>query len=225
MNRDKNRAVSLISRMVGACFLVLAGAFMLAAQESQPDARAGVTSGKDLSTKSVPADGRKPAGQVLPVSPDGTGDTRQPAQSTGKSPTSPQPPKPVSKPSDQSEPPTKQKKQAVRLRRDPFSTTDTMWKIAEQSNIKQSGPFKEGPNPRPAMISIPSLQLRGLADDGVQPAVALVEVQGGNVFVIRKGNTLSVPSGDSMIRFKILDISKFGVQIEVPSTGKLILIQ
>jgi hypothetical protein len=115
-----------------------------------------------------------------------------------------------------------EKKQVTDHIRDPFRTTDLMREAAERaSGIPSVGGVPANLIP----TKIPSLKLRGFSEDGIQPAVALLEVQGAGVFVVRKHDSLTVPADDHHVGLFVHDVTQHGIVMEVQGSGRMILVR
>ncbi len=115
-----------------------------------------------------------------------------------------------------------EKKQVTDHVRDPFRTTDLMREVAERAS---GTPSVSGVPANLIPTKIPSLKLRGFSEDGIQPAVALLEVQGAGVFVVRKHDSLTVPTDDHHVGLYIHDVTPRGIVVEVQGSGRLILVR
>ena len=106
--------------------------------------------------------------------------------------------------------------------RDPFRTTDVMRNLAERA-----GGINDMPNVTVKLTptSIPALRLRGLTDDGIQLPVALLEIKGSGVLIVRKGDFLSVQTEGQIVGLVVKDITKSGILVEVQNSGRLILVR
>lgn len=103
--------------------------------------------------------------------------------------------------------------------RDPFTTSEQMFEQAEKSRKK--------PAFVPSQITrqVPQLSLKGFIQDGDDVAVALLEVKGSGVFLVRRGDTISIQAGGINTVLKIKEINKLSVMVEVGTLGQVIVVR
>lgn len=104
--------------------------------------------------------------------------------------------------------------------RDPFSATPLMQQEAQRQGVGPVFiPSPGGPQ------SIPNLRLRGyVTGNGNQP-VALLEVAGQQVFLVREGDTISLQGGAQNSVLKVKKITKLSALVEVGTLGQVIVVR
>lgn len=108
------------------------------------------------------------------------------------------------------------------LRRDPFSNSPTIEREFEQRQKLMA------PAAAPLIVDrgmIPEIKLRGFADDGVRPPVALIELATAGVVLVHKGDNLSVAVKGGSIDLTVDDISDAGVLVKVAGREEIVVIK
>jgi hypothetical protein len=100
--------------------------------------------------------------------------------------------------------------------RDPFAATQEMQRRAPRGT-------EFVPHDRPDLL--PELALRGYAEDDSGKAVALLEVDGKNTYLVRKGDTISLPRGGPNQVLKIVEISNLELRIEVGELRRVVIVR
>lgn len=118
-------------------------------------------------------------------------------QAAPKSERQPSPPA-----SRQTDVPTSAGKQKPRA--DPFSTAESMRRLAAGQNQLPVGPTE-----------IPAIRLKGLAGDGIHPSLALVEFEGAGVLVVRAGDVVSLAAKGHLLVVEVLEITSQGIRVRL----------
>lgn len=107
--------------------------------------------------------------------------------------------------------------------RNPFAVTDKLTRLTE----RPATPVSSGPafTPLGQSVAIPKLRLRGHLRGADGKVVALLEIGGGAVHIVREGDTVGLHEFgfDSVIRIK--EISRLHLVIEAGSLGQLIIVR
>jgi hypothetical protein len=106
--------------------------------------------------------------------------------------------------------------------RNPFAVTDKLTRQIE----RPATPTSSGPvfTPQEQSGAIPKMRLRGHLQGADGEVVALLEIEGGDVHIVREGDTVGLHGFgfDSVIRVK--KINRLHVVIESGSLGQLIIV-
>jgi len=101
--------------------------------------------------------------------------------------------------------------------RDPFSTTTRMRERVEGGAEPR---FVAG-----SATAIPKLSLRGYAEPKGKPPVALIEVEGQGVYVVRVGDTVGLTVSGKSTVLKVQAMEASSVRIEAGSLGQVIVVR
>ncbi|CAG0955154.1 hypothetical protein MTYP_00416 [Methylophilaceae bacterium] len=109
--------------------------------------------------------------------------------------------------------------------RDPFTTSDKMFRVAGQQGATRSGgqgflPFATG--------NIPKMHVRGFVHNGPDEAMALLQIEGDEtVHLVRKGDEIGLqPRGNQMNTvLKILNVDLKKVEVQSGSLRQVIIVQ
>ncbi|MHC4972573.1 MAG: hypothetical protein ACYTG3_09595 [Planctomycetota bacterium] len=117
----------------------------------------------------------------------------------------------------ETEPPKEapKKEEKKQPERDPFSETQETRRRARGTEFV--------PQERPDLL--PGLSLRGYAEDGDGKAVALLEVDGKTTYLVRKGDTVSLPRGGPGQVLKIVDINNLELRVEVGELRRVVIVR
>ncbi len=105
--------------------------------------------------------------------------------------------------------------------RDPFSATKKMKKGRQA--IKEVLGFSAEPSKGPA--SMPALALRGFIDAPHHQALALIEVVGSGVYMVKKGDTLSIQIEGKPASLKVHKINKLSIQVGFGNLGQVVIVR
>jgi hypothetical protein len=100
--------------------------------------------------------------------------------------------------------------------RDPFSTPGKFVQKADAENPH----FVPG-----ATAQVPKLSLRGYAEPRNKPPVALIEVEGQGVYVVRAGDTIGLTLLGRTSVLKVQAIEASSVRVEAGSLGQVIVVR
>ncbi len=100
--------------------------------------------------------------------------------------------------------------------RDPFSTPNKFVQKADAENPH----FVPG-----ATAQVPKLSLRGYAEPRGKAPVALIEVEGQGVYVVRAGDTIGVTVLGRTSVLKVQAIEASSVRVEAGSLGQVIVVR
>jgi len=104
--------------------------------------------------------------------------------------------------------------------RDPFTPSQLMYhrRSSEMSNYSQLGRF----NPNDAIAEdIPDMRLRGFVSDDSEKMLALLEVVGRGVFMVREGDEININPRRPSEAIRITSITRLGVTVETGTIGKI----
>lgn len=103
--------------------------------------------------------------------------------------------------------------------RDPFGTTARM---RERAEVGPEGPrFVPGSGP----LAIPKLSLRGFVEKKSRPPIALIEVEGQGVYLVRTGDTIGVTIAGRSTVLKVQAIEASSARVEAGSLGQVIVVR
>ena len=103
--------------------------------------------------------------------------------------------------------------------RDPFSASSVM---QEQANLTGGGlQFLPGA----AEDKVPRLHLRGYVEDESGTAMALVEVEKHDVFLVRQGDDISLQQGTSNLVLRVVSVTHRSVVVEAGTLGHVIVVR
>ncbi len=74
-------------------------------------------------------------------------------------------------------------------------------------------------------IDVPKLSLRGLVRKSAQDKAAILEVEGLGTYVVREGDTITIPSGGFNNVIKVTQIDRLSLLIEVGKLGEVIVVR
>ncbi len=112
-------------------------------------------------------------------------------------------------------------KKKLHHRYDPFATAETMRRLATDRQ-DANRPIT---SPAISTVAIPAIHLKGVADDGVQQRIALIEVESLGVVVVRAGDVLNVTSDGQIVVLAVREIVNTVVIVHVQNTGQDILVR
>lgn len=112
-------------------------------------------------------------------------------------------------------------KKKLHHRYDPFATAETMRRLATDRQ-DANRPIT---SPAISTVAIPAIHLKGVADDGVQQRIALIEVESLGVVVVRAGGVLNVTSDGQIVVLTVREIVNTAVIVHVHNTGQDILVR
>lgn len=114
------------------------------------------------------------------------------------------------------EPPRKEKQEKKAApERDPFSeTAETRRRARGTEFVAQD---------RPDLL--PALALKGYAEDKDGQAVALLEVGGKTTYLVRKGDTVSLPEKGTSQVLKVVEISNLELRVEVGELRRVVIVR
>lgn len=70
---------------------------------------------------------------------------------------------------------------------------------------------------------LPAVRLKGLVFGAGEPALALLEVQGGGSYLLRAGDTASVRVGSGVVSLRVKRIHRASVEIEAGSQQAVVV--
>lgn len=107
-------------------------------------------------------------------------------------------------------------------RRDPFSKTPELIQESVQPTVRQVSPVFR---PMTQQIKLPKMFLRGHMTDRNGEVVALLDIEGDEVHIVREGDTIGLHELglDSVIRIK--KISRLHLVIESGSLGQMLIVR
>tara|TARA_R100001143_G_scaffold30013_4_gene29295 strand:+ start:31094 stop:31546 length:453 start_codon:yes stop_codon:yes gene_type:complete len=106
------------------------------------------------------------------------------------------------------------------LMRDPFTPSQLMYQIrgTELSSYSRAGTF----NPNDAVATdIPDMRLRGFVSDDSEKMLALLEVVGRGVYMVREGDEININPRRPSEAIRITSITRLGVTVETGTIGKI----
>jgi len=74
-------------------------------------------------------------------------------------------------------------------------------------------------------VEVPKLTLRGLILKSEHEKAAILEVEGLGTYVVREGDTVSIPSGGMNNVIKVTQIDRLSLLIEVGKLGEVIVVR
>ncbi len=104
--------------------------------------------------------------------------------------------------------------------RDPFTPSQLMYQIrgTELNSFSSVGTF----NPNDAIATdIPDMRLRGFVLDDSEKMLALLEVVGRGVFMVREGDEININPRRPSEAIRITSITRLGVTVETGTIGKI----
>lgn len=106
--------------------------------------------------------------------------------------------------------------------RDPFSASDKLTARTDKPRPRPAGPQF---TPREQAVKIPKMHLRGHLQGKNGQVIALLEIEGGGVYLVRENDTVGLHEFgyDSVIRIK--QINRLYLVIESGSLGKAIIVR
>lgn len=111
------------------------------------------------------------------------------------------------------------------LSRDPFSTTDRMYEMANPPRSPSIDPEAGGAPPAPP-DPLPALRLLGLIEAAGSKRMAAVEIAGADAVHVRVGDRISLPSARDPGRALVVRrIGERDVELVVESTGELVTLR
>ncbi len=103
--------------------------------------------------------------------------------------------------------------------RDPFTTTETMRKLALEGNVAPQANTTSVDPPKPTPI--PKIQVRGVTI-GQRGGIALVEI-GNTSYLIHPGDQLSVSNSNGIIPVHVREVSVHGILLEFSNPQRLVI--
>ena len=107
-------------------------------------------------------------------------------------------------------------------KRNPFSATTKLMRQTDGPAATSSGPVFE---PQGQSGTMPKMRLRGRIQGANGGVVALLEIGGSNVYIVREGDTVGLHEFGLNAVIRIKQISKLDVVIESGSLGQLIIVR
>jgi len=103
-------------------------------------------------------------------------------------------------------------------RRDPFGTTDPMEDAARRQQAMTGAASRAG---------LPEMMLRGYvrAADDAKPALALLDIEGTGVVLIRAGDELTVRRDNGTLTLKIIEIGRMAARIEIEPLKEKVIVR
>lgn len=103
--------------------------------------------------------------------------------------------------------------------RDPFAPTS----LLRDPSARQPGQVQFRPSE--SADAVPVLMLRGFAQVKDQPPVALLEVKGEGVFLVREDDTISLQHGRTNTVLKVKALQRGTAVVEVGTLGKVVVVR
>ncbi|GAB6071118.1 hypothetical protein JCM30760_22150 [Thiomicrorhabdus hydrogeniphila] len=123
---------------------------------------------------------------------------------------------------------TSYRKSPSRGYRDPFALTNQL----VRHDLKRGEPSGNQISNRnynftrlSASVEVPKLTLRGLILKSEHEKAAILEVEGLGTYVVREGDTVSIPSGGMNNVIKVTEIGRLSLLIEVGKLGEVIVVR
>lgn len=110
--------------------------------------------------------------------------------------------------------------QEVAPLRDPFTPSQLMYQVrgTELNSYSSLGTF----NPSEAVAAdIPDMRLRGFVSDDSEKMLALLEVIGRGVYMVREGDEININPRRPSEAIRITSITRLGVTVETGTIGKI----
>ncbi len=106
------------------------------------------------------------------------------------------------------------------LDRDPFATTRLMEQTATRGQ-------KSGPDftPLPAASATPDLKLRGIVSGADGARLALLDVSGRDVYLVREGDTISLYGAERNTVIKVLEMNHLTLTVTVGTLGEMVIVR
>lgn len=104
--------------------------------------------------------------------------------------------------------------------RDPFTPSELMYsrRGSDMNNYSQVGRF----NPNEVVAEdIPDMRLRGFVSDENEKMLALLEVVGRGVYMVREGDEININPRRPAEAIRITSITRLGVTVETGTIGKI----
>lgn len=104
--------------------------------------------------------------------------------------------------------------------RDPFTPSPLLYQIrgTELNTYSRAGTF----NPNDAIAEdIPDMRLRGFVSDDSEKMLALLEVVGRGVYMVREGDEININPRRPSEAIRITSITRLGVTVETGTIGKI----
>jgi len=108
----------------------------------------------------------------------------------------------------------------IAVMRDPFTPSQLMYQIrgTELNSYSRMGTF----NPSEAVaVDIPDMRLRGFVADDSEKMLALLEVVGRGVYMVREGDEININPRRPSEAIRITSITRLGVTVETGTIGKI----
>ena len=104
---------------------------------------------------------------------------------------------------------------------------------AERDPFSPSGRVREGSEtparprfvPQDAPDALPQLALRGYVEDAEGMAVALLEVDGGQTYLVRAGDTVSLPMRGRNAVIRVSKVSNLALHVEVGELRREVVVR
>jgi hypothetical protein len=139
----------------------------------------------------------------------------EPASGDKTAPVKP-PDGPTTNPADGSKPP------AAGTGRDPFAPTRLL-RPNPPGTATEPGAAEF--LPATTLEPVPVLVLRGFAQVGNKPPVALLDVQGEGVFLVREGDTISLQHGRTSTVLKVKKLTRGTATVEIGTLGRVVVVR
>lgn len=110
----------------------------------------------------------------------------------------------------------------ARQPRDPFANTKAIQDQAAKNAATPEARYTPGTDNARA---IPGLRLKGYIEDRYQAPVALVEIEGYGVFLVREGDAISLQTRSGNALLKVQRVTNVSVQVEVGSLGQVMVVR
>lgn len=106
--------------------------------------------------------------------------------------------------------------------RDPFTPSMLMFEQAGTVSNINSDAFGFRPAPDDHTMEIPKMRLRGfITPDGSQEELALLEISGSGVFMVREGDEINIDPRQPTNAIRITEISRLSITIETGTLGRI----
>jgi len=105
------------------------------------------------------------------------------------------------------------------IKRDPFAASKSLGVESQ----RQDGGFEFLPSD--GTQKLPNLKLRGYIGDKDKDPMALLDVEGRGVFLVRKGDTVGLQISGRHTVIKIKDITNLSIFVEVGTLGQVVIVR
>ncbi len=110
--------------------------------------------------------------------------------------------------------------------RDPFTTSDKMFRASGQQGANRSG--GQGFVPYFSGAALPKMRVRGFVNNGPGQAMALLQIEGDDsVHLVRKGDEIGIQprAGQPSLVLKIINVDLKKVEVQSGSLRQIIIVQ